>query len=173
MHWGKTKQKKTIQLNTSLRSVSTGRCPNSAVVNSVHDDWRVALVCLHCLGFKDEAKIPKIMATTVKPWAAIRPLISNWDCLFFPRWKARRPYSRAPAVAKQPEGQIESSRWYQGYIGVTSLVQTADLPFPAHCSQGSHCSSLPAASKDDQVKMICLCWLHLNTHTFLITICAF
>lgn len=74
---------------------------------------------LHCLGFKAVAKTPKMIATTVKPWAKMRPLISSWDCLVFPWWKARSPYISAPAVPKQPgwqKRQLSNSwhaSWYQ------------------------------------------------------------
>lgn len=61
-------------------------------------DW----LDLHSLRFTAVTTTPKIMATTVKPWAKIRALIDSWDCLVFPWWKERRPYIRAPAVPKQP-----------------------------------------------------------------------
>lgn len=57
----------------------------------------------HCLGFSAVAATPTIIATTVKPWAKIRALISSWDCRVLPRLKALRPQINAPAVPKQPE----------------------------------------------------------------------
>lgn len=58
----------------------------------------------HGLDLTAVVTTPKMMATTVKPWAKMRPLIKSCDCLVFPWWKARRPYISAPAVAKQPGG---------------------------------------------------------------------
>lgn len=52
--------------------------------------------------FRAVANTPKIIATTVKPCAKIRPLIRSWDCRVLPCLKARRPYINAPAVPRQP-----------------------------------------------------------------------
>lgn len=59
-------------------------------------------VCLYYLLFRPVVKTPTTMATTVNPWAKIRPRIISWDCLVFPWWKARRPYISTPAVPKKP-----------------------------------------------------------------------
>lgn len=54
--------------------------------------------------FRAVVNTPKIIATTVKPCAKIRPLIRSWDCRVLPCLKARRPYINAPAVPRQPIG---------------------------------------------------------------------
>lgn len=77
----------------------------------------------HCLGFRAVTNTPTTMATTVKPWAKIRPLISSWDCLVLPWWKARSPHVRAPAVPKHPGRGRDNQRMLRSGLSPTQTTQ--------------------------------------------------